>query len=149
MRVQRLQVNPENVNDITYALLDEDGEPISAISGFMQYLRSRGCSPHTLSAYAYDLLHFTRFLKEQQISYQSFAPAHALTFLEYLSQVPSRKPAQPLGLVLSTTTRKGNATTRLSAPTINRIFAAVSSFYEYLILSSQFTSGENPIQRVD
>ena len=63
MRVQRLQVNPENVNDITYALLDEDGEPISAISGFMQYLRSRGCSPHTLSAYAYDLLHFTRFLQ--------------------------------------------------------------------------------------
>lgn len=149
MRVQRLQVNPENVNDITYALLDEDGEPISAISGFMQYLRSHGCSPHTLSAYAYDLLHFTRFLKEQQISYQSFAPAHALTFLEYLSQVPSRKPAQRLGLVLSTTTRKGNSTTRLSAPTINRIFAAVSSFYEYLILSSQFTSGENPIQRVD
>ena len=149
MRVQRLQANPENVNDITYALLDENGEPISVISSFMQYLRSRGCSPHTLSAYAYDLLHFTRFLKEQQLSYQSFTPAHALAFLEYLSQIPSRKPAQRLGLVLSTTTREGNSTTRLSAPTINRIFAAVSSFYEYLILSGHFTSRENPIQRVD
>jgi integrase len=149
MHVQRIQVTPENVNDISYALLDENGEPIRAISGFMQYLRARGCSPHTLSAYAYDLLHFTRFLRGQQLSYQSFSPAHALTFLEYLSQHPSRRPAQRLGLVLSTTTREGISTTRLSAATINRILAAVSSFYEYLILSSQFTSQENPIQRVD
>src|SRR5260221_2056029 len=37
----------------------------------------------------------------------------------------------------------------LSASTINRIFATVSSFYEYLIISEQFTQRENPIQVVE
>ena len=94
----------------------------------MRQLRARGYSPHTLSAYAYDLQHFMQFLKQQQLTYQQFRPVHSLAFLEYLSTLPSRKPAQRLGLVLSTTTSQGNSTTRLSPPTINRIFAAVSSF---------------------
>ena len=112
----------------------------------MRHLRARGCSPNTLSAYAYDLLHFMSFLKEQQLSYHEFRPPHALLFLEYLSQQPSRKPARRLGLVLSTRTSDGASTTRLSAATINRIFAAVSSFYEYLILAGHFTERENPMR---
>ncbi len=43
----------------------------------------------------------------------------------------------------------GTSTTRLSPSTINRAFAAVSSFYEYLILSGSFAERENPIQKVD
>lgn len=38
---------------------------------------------------------------------------------------------------------------RASTPSINRILAAVSSFYEYLILSEQLTSSENPIRQTD
>src|SRR6266496_3031680 len=149
MRVHRIQGSLENANDISFELLDENNEPISAISGFMQHLRARRCSPHTLSAYVYDLKHLMRFLNEQQLTYQEFSPAHSLAFLEYLSTLPSRKPARRLGLVLSTTTSEGNSTTRLSPTTINRIFAAVSSFYEYLILSGQFAELENPIQHMD
>jgi len=137
------------VSDITFELLDDNEEPIAAISGFMRHLSARGCSPNTLVAYIYDLQHFMQFLKEQQLAYQQFRPVHSLAFLEYLSLLPSRKLAQRLGLVLSTTTSQGHSTTRLSPTTINRIFAAVSSFYEYLILSGQFTERENPIQKVD
>lgn len=94
--------------------------------------------PFPLSAYAYDLLHFMTFLKEQQLTYLDFSPRHALLFLEYLSMLPSRKRAQRLSLVLSTTTDEGISTTRLSGASINRTIAAVSSFYEYLILSGAF-----------
>src|SRR5258708_676340 len=147
MRVQRIQLN--NEQDISYVLLDENNLPIPVVSGFMRHLRARGCSPNTLSAYCFDLLHFMTFLQEQQLTYQEFRPPHALLFLEYLSLLPSRRQAHRLALVLSTTTDEGTSTTRLSPASINRILAAVSSFYEYLILSDQFSTCENPIQKVD
>lgn len=146
MRVHRIQLS--RGNDLSYALLDENDHPISVVSDFMQYLRARGFSPNTLSAYAYDLLHFMTFLQAQQLTYQEFSPPHAVAFLEYLSTLPSRTQARRLGLVLATTTNDGSSTTRLSPTTVNRTIATVSSFYEYLILAGQFTERENPIQQV-
>lgn len=146
MRVHRIQLS--SGNDLSYALLDENDHPISVVSDFMQYLRARGFSPNTLSAYAYDLLHFMTFLHAQQLTYQEFSPPHAVAFLEYLSTLPSRTQARRLGLVLATTTDDGSSTTRLSPTTVNRTIATVSSFYEYLILAGQFTERENPIQQV-
>ena len=40
----------------------------------------------------------------------------------------------------------GRSATRLAPATINRVFAAVSSFYEYLILAGD-SRAENPIQQ--
>jgi integrase len=145
MRVRRVPLGRSN--EISFELLDDEGAPIEVVSGFMRHLRARGYSPHTLSAYIYDLLHFTLFLKEQRLTFQEFAPTHALTFLQYLSALPSKKRAQRLDLVLCTTDGE-TSSTRLSPATINRTFAAVSSFYEYLILAGEFTSRENPIQQV-
>ena len=147
MRVHRLQQRPEQ--DISFELLDDDDCPIPVVSGFMRHLRARGCSPNTLSGYCFDLLHFMTFLRERRLTYQEFRPSHALLFLEYLSTRPIQKQAQRLTPVLSTTTDEGYSTTRLSPATINRILAAVSSFYEYLILSEQFSTCENPIQQGD
>ena len=130
-------------------LLDDADHPLVVVSHFLHHLSARGYSPNTISAYAYDLLHFTRFLSQQPLTFEEFTPAHSLAFLDYLSHVPSRGQAQRVGLVLCTTTENGGSTTRLSPPTINRIFAAVSSFYEYLIVSGQLTSRENPILKVD
>src|SRR5260221_4279318 len=147
MRVHHIR--KDNDHDETFELLDDDGQAIPVLAGLLRHLGARGCSPNTLSAYAYDLLHFMTFLKEQQLPYLDFAPRHAFLFLEYLSMLPSRKSAQRLSLVLSTTTDEGTSATRLSPATINRTFAAVSSFYEYLILSGAFIQRENPIQQVD
>src|SRR6266700_2297082 len=146
MRVHRVQTSSNH--DVTFELLGDDDRPIAVVSGFMRHLRARGYSPNTLSAYAYDLLHFMTFLGEQQIAYQEFTPARSLLFLEYLFTRPSKRQAQRLALVLCTTDQ-GSPATRLSAATINRIFAAVSSFYEYLIISDQFADVENPILKVD
>src|SRR6266700_6899212 len=146
MRVHHIR--RDNDHDETFELLDDDGQAIPVVAGFLRHLRARGCSPNTLSAYAYDLLHFMIFLKERQLTYLDFSPRHAFLFLEYLSMLPSRKSAQRLSLVLSTTTDEGTSATRLSPATINRTFAAVSSFYEYLMLAGHFTERENPIQKV-
>jgi len=144
MRVHRVQTSSNQ--DVTFELLGDDDRPVAVVSGFMRHLRARGYSPNTLSAYAYDLLHFMTFLRQHQLTYEDFTLAQALAFLEYLHEVPSRTQARRLGLVLCTTDGDQPAT-RLSPPTINRTFAAVSSFYEYLILSGQFTQRENPFKR--
>src|SRR5438094_1813718 len=117
MRVQRVQLN--NEQDISFELLDENNFPIPVVSGFMRHLRTRGCSPNTLSAYCFDLLHFMTFLQKERLSYQEFRPSHAWLFLEYLSTLPSRRQARRLTPVLSTTTDEGYSTTRLSPATIN------------------------------
>src|SRR5713226_1200355 len=146
MRVQR--THGSSSHEPFFELLDENGQPIPVVSSFLRHLRTRGYSPNTLSAYACDLLHFMTFLDEQHLSYQEFTPARSLLFLEYLFTLPSRGPAQRLALVLCTTDQ-GNSATSLSPATINRIFAAVSSFYEYLIVSEQFPNPENPLVKVD
>ena len=146
MRVHKIR--DDNANTLTFELLDDQDQPIATVSGFMGHLSARGCSPHTLSAYAYDLLHFMRFLALYHFSYGEFTPAQSLQFLEYLRELPSKGHAQRLGLVLCTT-EEGRSATRLSPATINRTFAAVSAFYEYLIISGHITARENPIQQVD
>jgi site-specific recombinase XerD len=130
---------------VSVDLLDDVDQPIPIVTGFLQHLAARGYSPNTLSAYAYDLQHFFRFLAQQDLDYAEFRPPHALLLLAYLRGLPGGDPVQRLSPVLCTTT-DGKAGTQLSAPTINRILAAVSSFYEYLILSEQLAGRENPIQ---
>lgn len=144
MKVQRIEGNEKK--DTTFEVLDDHNQPIEVVSGFMHHLHARGFSPNTLSAYAYDLLHFLTFLKEHQMTCLEFTPTHALDFLAYLRALPSRKPVQRLSIVLCTG-ESGRSAPHLSAASINRILAAISSFYEYLILSGQFKDRENPLQK--
>ncbi len=146
MKVQRIL--SQETNEVTFDLLDDAGQPIEIVSRFMRHLHARDYSPNTLSAYCFDLLHFMTFLNAQHLTYEQFTPACAWTLLEYLRELPSRTQAQRFGLVLCTTDQ-GRSTTRLSPATINRILAAVSSFYEYLIVADLFPGRENPIQKID
>jgi len=145
MRVQRLRL--EGGGPVSLVLLDDDDRPIPAVSRFLRHLAARDYSPNTLSAYAYDLLHFMRFLARSGGTVADFTPPQSLDFLAYLREVPSRRHAQRFGLALCTTA-DGQPAIRLSATTINRILAAVSSFYEYLIISGEL-GGDNPLQTVD
>jgi site-specific recombinase XerD len=134
----------KEMGNVSFELVDDQGEIVTPVAGFLRCLTGRGCSPNTLSAYAHDLLHFYRFLACHALSIGMFGPAESLALLEYLRQLPSRRPAHRLGLVLATTTA-GQSATCLAPTTINRIFATVSSFYEYLILFGHRTS-DNPMQ---
>jgi site-specific recombinase XerD len=135
MRVHRVK---QSTGRVSFELLDDANLPIPEVSGFLRYLESRDYSPHTISAYAYDLLHFSRFLAQEGLTYAEFRPAHALVLVAYLRAQPVRRPVQRTSLARCTT-EQGQPTTCLSAPTVNRILAAISSLYEYLIVSEQLT----------
>ena len=122
--------------------------PLGVVTAFLQYLSTRDCSPNTQAAYAYDLLHFYRFLAHAHLTIEEFTAPQALARPEYLRGVPSRRPAQRFSLALCTE-EDGQPARRLAATTINRILAAVSSFYEYLIVAGQLPVHENPVQKVE
>lgn len=145
MQIER--VSDSSGNGCSYALLNDAGQPIASVSGFLRHLAARNYSPNTLAAYSYDLLHFFNFLEIEKLDFSEFNPARSLAFLDYLRTCSSRRKIQRLGLALCVVNKGSNAT-RLSATTINRIFAAVSSFYEYLIISDQLGNRENPIIKV-
>jgi integrase len=126
-------------------LLDDSGEPIVIVSAFLRSLVARDCSPNTIVAYAHDLQHFWRFLANRELTWETFRPFHALNLLEYLRTVPNRRPVQQLSLTLVTVV-DGEPTTHLAPPTINRILAAVSSFYDYVIVAGQLDRS-NPMEK--
>jgi integrase len=142
MRVERAK---DKAGQATFAVLNDVGQPVPEVSSFLRYLQSRDYSPHTLSAYAYDLLHFSRFLAQAGLTYQDVRPALAFEFVAYLHAQPSRRQSQRTSMV-NCTIQDGQSTTCLAAPSINRVLAAVASLYEYLIVSDQFAGRENPIQ---
>lgn len=145
MRVRRIHLGDGN----RFELLDDEGRSVPEVEAFLRHLQARGCSPNTLSAYAHDLLRFYRFLAEQEMNWDEFTAARSLAFLEYLRTAPSRNRAQWLSpvLVADGCSANGRAITRLSPATVNRAIAAVSSFYEFLLVSGRLSDGENPIRR--
>lgn len=126
-------------------LLDSFGKPIPIVSAFLRHLTARDYSPNTLVAYAHDLQHFWQFLWAQGLSWEEFHPPHALALLEYLRATPSQRAVQRLALTLATVV-DGKPALCLAPATINRILAAVSTFYEYALLSDQLDR-QNPIEK--
>jgi site-specific recombinase XerD len=143
MRVRR--TTGQGAGELAVELVDDVSEPIVVVSSFLRHLAARGCSPNTIEAYAYDLAHFWRYLAARELSWQEFRPAHALELLEALRATPSRRRVQRLGLSVATTVA-GRPAIRLAPATVNRTLAAVSSFYEYAVLSGRLER-ENPIER--
>ena len=95
-----------------------------------------------MCAYGYDLRLLARFQSEGWLGWNDFRPATALEFLGYLRRVPSRRPAQRLGMTVAT--EQGRL---LSPATVQRVLAATSSFFDWAIAAEQYTTGENPMQR--
>lgn len=113
---------------------------------FAAYLDASGCSPNTARAYGHDLSHLHSFLVEQGLDWRALTPACAVDLLIYLRCKPSRRrgAAQHPSLAAVDGER---AVAHLSAATINRVLAAVSSFYEWARITERF-DGPSPITRV-
>ncbi|GAA3246343.1 tyrosine-type recombinase/integrase [Streptomyces labedae] len=124
-------------------LVDASGEPVREVDEFLRLLAVRAYSPHTVRAYAYDLQKLFLFLSEVGLSAQEFTPARAMDFLQWLRLVSSARRAQRLELGVAAAGGRV-----LSAKTCNRVMAAVSSFYEFLIASEYYSGRDNPIVKV-
>ncbi len=86
--------------DVT--LLDDDGAEVVAVNRFLSRLLDANYSPNTVCAYGYDLRHLARFLDQRALGRNDFGHSTALEFLAHLRRVPSRQPAQRLGLTVAT-----------------------------------------------
>ena len=146
MRVRRVSTPGDGAE--RYELWDDDDRPVALVNDFLTFLGARGCSPNTLAAYAYDLRHFSHFLALRGLGYDDFCPPDALELLAYLRRLPSCGRARRLAPVLATT-GTGGAAICLAPATVNRILAAVSSFYEYLIVAERRPDAANPLHTVD
>jgi integrase/recombinase XerD len=128
-------------------LVDAEEQPIPVVSLFLKYIAARGCSPNTVLAYAYDLAHLWSFLAVAQLGWEHLSAEQALDFLVHLRVLPSKRRGSSRCITL--VADRGSQTSRgLSASTINRMLAAVSSFYDWAILSDRF-QGSNPLAKVE
>jgi len=127
-------------------LIDDTGATVPEVAAFLRHLAARDYSPNTLIAYAHDLQHLWRFLACAGLTWERLKPPHALDLLAYLRTLPSAHLVQRLGLTL-TTTHDGSPARLLAPKTINRILAAVSSFYDYMITAGQFLQA-NPLEKI-
>ncbi|HZR48124.1 MAG TPA: site-specific integrase [Streptosporangiaceae bacterium] len=124
-------------------LVDDHGGPVAEVDGFFRLLTVREYSPNTVRAYAHDLQKLFAWLGEAGSRRVSPRPARAMEFLQWLRLGSSSRRAHRLKLGVAT--EEGRV---LSPKTCNRIMAAVSSFYEFLIASEQYAGRDNPIVKV-
>ncbi|WLQ67611.1 tyrosine-type recombinase/integrase [Streptomyces glycanivorans] len=126
-------------------LVDASDRPVVEVDDVLRLLAVRAYLPNTVRAYAHDLQKLYLFCEERVIGAGEFTPARAVEFLEWLRLASSRRRAQRLEL--GVVAGEGRL---LSAKTCNRVLAAVSSFYEFLIASEQYAGRDNPIvKKVD
>ena len=116
-----------------------------ASAGFLVYIKESGCSPNTARAYGHDLTHLHSFLVEQGLDWRALTPALAIDLLIHLRGKRSRR--RGAAQYPSLTTVDGEPVARLSGATVNRVLAAVSSFYEWAKITERF-DGPNPITRI-
>jgi integrase len=116
-----------------------------ASARFVEYLDASGCSPNTARAYRHDLTHLHCFFIEQGLEWRALTPALAVDLLIHLRGKQSRR--RGIAQYPSLATVDGERVPRLSGATINRVLAAVSSFYEWARITERF-GGPNPITRI-
>jgi integrase/recombinase XerD len=81
------------------------------------------------------------------MDYRDFRPPDALRLLGFLRRRPSRRAAQRFGL--SVVVGGDDGPGRLLSPaTVNRILAAVSSFFDWAIVAEEYAGDASPMQKV-
>lgn len=136
----------DETGTIVWKLVGEHADSELA-SRFLRHLQNRGLSPNTVAAYARDLTHFYRFLEVRLLRVDYVGPAVIADFLDYMVRLPVRTQAKRQVLTVVTGDAHGTGLRR-SPASINRTLAAVSSFFEFIILVEEYAA-ENPIRKID
>lgn len=108
------------------------------VNRFLEHLQARAFSPATVRAYAYDLLNFTRFLREGGLTLADVHPSDLFDYLHW--------QARPKLTAGRKVVRLGDA--RGAAPaTMNRRIAAVRALFEFLVVTGDRSANPVPAPR--
>jgi len=146
LRVERIVDKNGEVRG--YILIGKDFREIEAVTAFLSFLRAKNYSPNTVKSYAYDLKYYFSFLESKGISYLHPKPNHMISFLEYLKTLKAaRKP--PKVISLGDALQGYDTPGGLSANTINRILACVSTFYDWVALNRADSEFSSPLPEIE
>lgn len=107
---------------------------IDTANAFLTHLESRGFSPATVRAYAFDLLNFSRFLCERDLSLGDVVPTDLFDYLDWQASSKRGKGQK----VVRLTEGRGAA-----PATMNRRIAAVRGLFEYTVMAG--LRADNPV----
>ncbi|HXF56305.1 MAG TPA: tyrosine-type recombinase/integrase [Actinomycetota bacterium] len=108
------------------------------VNGFLEHLEARAFSPATVRAYAYDLLNFTRFLHEDDLTLTEVNPSDLFDYLDWQAR---RGPVGGRKVVRL-------AEARGAAPaTMNRRIAAIRALFEFLVVTGHRSTNPVPAPR--
>jgi integrase len=125
-------------------LLDANGKIVTVVDAYLRHLAACDYSPNTQIAYAHDLDRLWHFFAARSLGWKRFKAKHSIEFLEYLRTATTSHCVQRLAPA-PVVADGGVAAVRLAGATVNRIFAAVASFYDFAIMSDEY-KGENPVR---
>ena len=108
------------------------GATIEAANAFVAHLGTRGYSPATVRAYAYDLANFASFLLDRSLGLGEVAPSDLFDYLDWQQQ-PRRASGKVVALA-----RAGPA-----PATMNRRISAVRGLFEHQVMAGALL--ENPV----
>jgi integrase/recombinase XerD len=103
----------------SWTVTDDSGLPVAAVEEFLAFLSAKGSSPLTVRTYAHGLALFLRFTDEAGLSWETIGLSDVAEFVFWL-----RRPAA--NVIVIHPDASGRA-----ASTVNKILAAVSSFYDF------------------
>jgi site-specific recombinase XerD len=94
-------------------------------NAFLAHLQTRGFSPATVRAYAYDILSLARFLQERSIGLSEVVPTDVFDWVDW--QNTARGAGQKVVPI--------SAPGRAAPASVNRRAAAARAFFEYLVMA--------------
>ncbi|MFV2074103.1 MAG: tyrosine-type recombinase/integrase [Thermoanaerobaculales bacterium] len=111
---------------------------VSLVNRFLEHIETRAFSPATVRAYAYDLLDFTRFLRDGALTLADVQPSDLFDYLAWQAHPSSTAGRKVVRL----------ADARGAAPaTMNRRIAAVRGLFEFLVVIGQRATSPVPAPR--
>lgn len=125
-----------------FSLVDDHDEPVEAVDTYLDYLSVRAFSEKTVRAYAYDLLNYWRWLASSDLEFGRITPGQLIDYIKWQQINPDGNK--------NALRAKGNRGNSHASPnTINRRMAAVSGFYQYLVLTGRMAYNPVPYGQVN